>query len=259
MKTFIVHGTRFGVEAGTDSEPEIVRWSTWISGQDPGATRVCDQLMQSYALFTREGVVLIDPARPMDVSLSYFEGLTGGKFKAVVLTTPWHERDSKWFQARYGTPIYGPKIGVDYFDAKPDMEYSDKTVLPGSIEAVWAGDKTLGEMALSWESSEGIRVLIAGDSVYGQSDTGGFGGVEVRFWNQVGGVRLYRYGLIAEDELRKSFRRLLEVKCDVILNGHNPLPIHDQPMKALVEVVENGTYQILEDTAEEPVCSYLWI
>ena len=216
-------------------------------------------LVQSYGLFTEEGVVLIDPARPMDVSLTYFEDVTGGKFNAVVCTTPWHERDSRWFQARYDAPIYGPQIGVDYFDAKPDDVYSDKTVLPGSIEAVWAGDKTLGEMALSWQSSKGTRVLIAGDSVYGQSDTGGFGGAEVRFWNQVGGVRLYRYGLIAEDDLRKGFRRLLEVKCDVILNGHNPLPIHVQPMKALAEVVENGTYQVLEDAGEELVCSYLWI
>ena len=259
MKTFIVHGTRFGVEVGTDSAPEMIRWSTWISGQDPGATRVCDELMQSHALFTNEGVVLVDPARPMDVSLSYFEELTGGVFKAIVCTTPWHERDLGWFQDRYGAPICVPKIGIGYFDVKPDVEYSDKSVLPGSIEAVWAGGKTLGEMVLCWKSARGTRVLVAGDSIYGQSDTGGFGGAEVRFWNQVGGVRLYRYGLIAEDELRESFRRLLEIECDIIVNGHNPLPIHNQPANALAEVVENGTYQVLEDAEEEPVCSYLWI
>ena len=259
MRTFIVHGTRIGVEIGTDSKPEIVRWSTWISGQDPGATRVCDQLAQSYALFTENGVVLIDPARPMDASLGYFEELTGGKFSAVVCTTPWHERDSTWLQDRYSTPVYGPKLGVSYFEQKPDEEYSDKSILPGAIKAIWTGDKTLGEMALSWVSSSGTKVLIAGDSVYGQSEPGGFGGSEIRFWNQVGGVRLYRFGMIGEEELRQSFRRLLNTQFDIILNGHNPLPIRNKPMKALAQAVEEGTYQVLEDSGEEPICCYLWI
>ena len=63
-----------------------------------------DQNVSSYAIVDDERLVLFDPLGvPAEI-----EALAAGRETAIVLTAPWHERDSETLVERLGAPVYTP-------------------------------------------------------------------------------------------------------------------------------------------------------
>lgn len=107
-----------------------------------------DRNVSSYAIDDGERLLLFDPIAPP----SEIEQLAAERESAVVLTCPWHERDSRALVERLGVPVYTPL---------PDTpEYLMQTY---GITAEQAGD---GSPDVVWLLREGIgeaRPYAAGD------------------------------------------------------------------------------------------------
>ena len=146
-ETFIATGTRLVIETGSEEQPEVVRWMAWRPGVENGLVVAgFTQLLQSYALITSEGTVLIDPTEPISSAMPRFEALTGRAPRAVVCTSSWHERDAYWFREHYGVTVYAPKYGADDLEGRPDELYGDGDALPGGVQAVVSSDLKVGQM-----------------------------------------------------------------------------------------------------------------
>lgn len=87
--------------------PGLWHWSAphpdWVP-KDGGADGWPEQV-ESYALDAGQTFVLIDPVAPP----SLVEELAAGREAAVVLTCPWHDRDSADAVRRLGAVVYGPQ------------------------------------------------------------------------------------------------------------------------------------------------------
>jgi len=64
-----------------------------------------DEAVSSYALDDGERLLLFDPLGVPDELI----GLASGREPAIVLTAPWHERDTRSLVARLGLPVYTPR------------------------------------------------------------------------------------------------------------------------------------------------------
>jgi glyoxylase-like metal-dependent hydrolase (beta-lactamase superfamily II) len=64
-----------------------------------------EQNVSSYALDDGERLLLFDPIAPP----GELEKLAGERNTAVVLTNPWHERDTRSLVDRLGTPVHTPR------------------------------------------------------------------------------------------------------------------------------------------------------
>jgi glyoxylase-like metal-dependent hydrolase (beta-lactamase superfamily II) len=69
------------------------------------STEPWDQNVSSYAIDDGRRVLLFDPIAPP----SEIEQLAGERETAIVLTCPWHERDSEGLVERLGVPVYTPR------------------------------------------------------------------------------------------------------------------------------------------------------
>ena len=68
-----------------------------------------DPNVSSYAIDDGERLLLFDPlAVPSEI-----EALAAERETSIVLTAPWHERDSKHLVERLGVPVYTPLPVVD--------------------------------------------------------------------------------------------------------------------------------------------------
>jgi glyoxylase-like metal-dependent hydrolase (beta-lactamase superfamily II) len=109
-----------------------------------------DRNVSSYAIDDGERLLLFDPISPP----SELEELAGERETAVVLTAPWHERDTQRLVERLGVPVYTPL---------PDSaEYLMQTY---GLTAEQAGD---GSPDLVWLLREGIgeaHPYAAGDRI----------------------------------------------------------------------------------------------
>ena len=117
MQSFIMSGTRFQAELGPEASPEVLRWSTWQDGP----------FQQSYAIRTDSDIVLIDPVRPVfSKATDALDRLLGEKPRAIVCTTPAHERDVAWFRERCGCTLFAPAGSERAFETcSPDEVYED--------------------------------------------------------------------------------------------------------------------------------------
>jgi glyoxylase-like metal-dependent hydrolase (beta-lactamase superfamily II) len=78
-------------------------WQASHPGWRP--TEPWDQNVSSYAIDDGERLLLFDP---LGVP-SELEALAGERETAVVLTAPWHERDTERLVERLGVPVYTPR------------------------------------------------------------------------------------------------------------------------------------------------------
>ena len=140
-----------------------------------------DRNVSSYALDDGESLLLFDPLAPP----SEIERLAGERETAIVLTAPWHERDSRSLVERFDIPVYTPlpdtaeylmqKYGItaeQAGDGSPDVDwllkegigeahpYSPGDRLDVGIEA-FPGQKP-NDMVL-WVESR--RTLVVGDTL----------------------------------------------------------------------------------------------
>ena len=106
-----------------------------------------------------------------------------------------------------------------------------------------------------WPTPGGLRVLINADTIYDQNKPGGFGGRAASYWMQEGGIRLRSMGMTKLKELRRHYDGLAPLDIDLILNGHNPLPLNDDPKAAIAEVLSQGTYEVHPGS----VCTFMYM
>ena len=201
--------------------PGLWHWEAPHPGWD--ATEPWSPEVSSYAIDDGERLLLFDPlALPSEI-----EELAAGRETAIVLTCPWHERDTQSLVERLSAPVFAPapetqedlmeKFGITAEQAaggSPDLRWLKDA---DTFEKHWvfAGDRLhigieafLGKDPkdlVHWIESQ--RAVIAGDSLvdFGQ-------GLEV---NQ----RWLREGQTRED-VAQEMRPLLELPVELVLPTH---------------------------------------
>ena len=173
---------------------------------------------------------------------------------AIVCTSPNHYRDSDWFRSQFNAPLLGPREASDRstIGLEADERYSNGDTLPGGIQAIASGSRQ-GEAWLQWKESPRKQVLIAADTIYGQTQRGGFDGAPIPYWICEGGIRLQMERRVTRTEMKRRFGRLDAVEFDLILNGHNPRPI-ENAKSALRKVLLKGKLE----THPKGAFTFLW-
>jgi glyoxylase-like metal-dependent hydrolase (beta-lactamase superfamily II) len=163
-------------------------------------------VVSSYAIGDDERLLLFDPlAVPSEI-----EGLAAGRDVAVVLTCPWHERDTRSLVERLGSPVFTPPPDEDSADVAWLLGgdrgyahlYSAGERLPVGVEAF---PGTLPNDVVLWIESH--RAVIAGDTLvdFGQ-------GLEIPVeWLPPG---------VTREQVAEGLRLLLELPVEVVLATH---------------------------------------
>ena len=245
MEYVIKHGTGFSVEVGSPEEPEITRWTSWGNGD----------LQQSFMLHTPEGTLITDPVLPQQGEALNILKQRAGRVAAILSLSPLHERHISEAARRYRAPVYGPPSAkkTTKYGRKLNARYGADQPLPGGIQTIESGDEN-GEIWLYWQTPKGKKVLINADTIYGQNEQGGMGGRNVSYWMQEKGIRLRATGTPSRTELRRRYERLDALDIDLILNGHNPLPLTN-PKTAINEVLSRGTFEV----HPSGVCTFMYL
>jgi glyoxylase-like metal-dependent hydrolase (beta-lactamase superfamily II) len=125
--------------------PGLWHWQARHPGWE--STEPWDPNVSSYAIDDGERLLLFDPLAPP----GEIEGLATDRETAVVLTAPWHERDTQSLVERLGVPVYTPPA-----DTAEDL------MRQYGITAEQAGD---GSPDLRWlrERADGAHWYSAGD------------------------------------------------------------------------------------------------
>lgn len=188
--------------AGPENEALRERLATMAETQSEAARGI----VSSYALVDDERLLLFDPlAVPREI-----EELAAGRDLAVVLTCPWHERDTQALVERLGVPVFTPQPD----QGSPDVAW----LLAGDrsdAHLYAAGDRLpLGVEALPgmrpndvvlWIESHGA--VIAGDTLvdFGQ-------GLEIPAeWLPEG---------VTREQVAEGLRPLLDRQVEVVLATH---------------------------------------
>ena len=178
-----------------------------------------------------------------------------GRVAAILSLSPLHERHISEAARRYRAPVYGPPSAkkTTKYGRKLNARYGAAQPLPGGIQTIESGDEN-GEIWLYWQTPKGKKVLINADTIYGQNEQGGMGGRNVSYWMQEKGIRLRATGTPSRTELRRRYERLDALDIDLILNGHNPLPLTN-PKAAINEVLSKGTFEV----HPSGVCTFMYL
>ena len=217
------------VVLGSAHAPQLLRWTVWYPpGHDRGGRR--GTLYESYALKTRAGVVLVDPARPDAATEARVRDLIeamGGTPVATILSNDMHERDAYYVRSEYGVPVWAPVRGKAEFEGQPNHLYDDGDRLPGGLLALSVEGPFPGDTALLGETSDGTSVLFTADMIMGQRNENdvrpGLGRDEPGLY--VHGVNSHPRGSTDLAAFKRSLRRVLEHEFVVIA------PAHGRPYK----------------------------
>jgi glyoxylase-like metal-dependent hydrolase (beta-lactamase superfamily II) len=99
-----------------------------------------DRDVSSYAIDDGERLLLFDPIAPP----GEIEELATERQAAIVLTCPWHERDSRGLVERLGVPVYTPLPDTaEYLMEKFDL--TAEQVGDGSPDVAWLVREGIGE------------------------------------------------------------------------------------------------------------------
>jgi glyoxylase-like metal-dependent hydrolase (beta-lactamase superfamily II) len=182
-----------------------------------------DQNVSSYAIDDGERLLLFDPIAPP----SEIENLAGERETAVVLTAPWHERDTQRLVERLGTPVYTPlpdtaehlmeKYGLtaeQAGDGSPDLVWLLKEGI-GEAHLYEAGDRLdVGVEAFPGQKPndmvlwiESHRAVIAGDTL-------------VDFGRGLGINRRWLGPGVTREQVVAGLRPLLELPVEHVLPTH---------------------------------------
>jgi glyoxylase-like metal-dependent hydrolase (beta-lactamase superfamily II) len=218
----LIRRERAGVVAVRELEPGLWHWQAphpdWRAGEP------WEQEVSSYAIDDGERLLIFDPLGvPGEI-----EELAAQRETAIVLTAPWHERDTEFLVEQFGVPVYAapPDTGEDIMRkfgvpaeqvegfVSPDLRWllhgesgeahqfvaGDR--LPFGVEAFpgW----THNDVVL-WVESRGA--VIAGDTL------GDFGrGIEIN-------TRWLRGG-VTREQVAEGLRPLLELPVERVLPAH---------------------------------------
>jgi glyoxylase-like metal-dependent hydrolase (beta-lactamase superfamily II) len=123
--------------------PGLWHWTATHPGWEDGEP--WDPNVSSYAIDDGERLLLFDPLGvPSEI-----EALTAERETAIVLTAPWHERDSQSLVQRLGVPVYTPAADTAE-DLMRDWNLTAEQVGDGSPDVKWLRD---GEGEAHWYSA----------------------------------------------------------------------------------------------------------
>jgi glyoxylase-like metal-dependent hydrolase (beta-lactamase superfamily II) len=180
-----------GVWHWTGTHPE---WSLEEDGGPDG----WPQEVSSYAVDTGDWFVIIDPIAPP----SLLDEVASGRDPVVVLTCPWHDRDTRAVVERLGAPVYAPPR--DDSASVPERVYTAGDGLPGEIVAHAAIERN--DLVL-WIPKVGA--LVFGDTLIDRGN-----GLEIPVtWDPQE---------ISRDERLELLRPLLELPVRLVLPTHGP-------------------------------------
>jgi glyoxylase-like metal-dependent hydrolase (beta-lactamase superfamily II) len=153
----------------------------------------------SYAIDTGEHLLLIDPlAVPGAVA-----ELASAREPAIVLTCPWHERDTRAVAERLGAPIFVPPPDEGDNDPTPGTVFAAGDRLPVGVEAFPGSEPN--DLALWIESH---HALVLGDTLVDRGE-----GLEIP-------VTWLRDVTLAE--VLATLRPLLDLPVEIVLPTHGP-------------------------------------
>jgi glyoxylase-like metal-dependent hydrolase (beta-lactamase superfamily II) len=202
-------------------QPGLWHWEAAHPDWEP--TEPWSQEVSSYAIDDGQRLLLFDPLGvPEEI-----EELVPGRETAIVLTCPWHERDTQNLVERLGVPVFAPppeteedlmvKFGITAEQAEggsPDLRWLKES---DTLEKHWvfAGDRLpVGVEALPGKDPRDIvlwieksRALVFGDTLaeFGR-------GLEIN-------VRWLRKGETRK-EIIEVLRPLLELPVELVLPTH---------------------------------------
>jgi glyoxylase-like metal-dependent hydrolase (beta-lactamase superfamily II) len=157
------------------------------------------QEVSSYAVDAGRCFVLIDPIAPP----SLVDELAAGREPVVVLTCPWHGRDSAAVVDRLGAHVHAPPR-EEAENQPPGPVYGPGDRLPGEIVAY--GSRDDGDNVL-WLADH--RALVFGDTLIDRGD-----GLEIpATWAEPG---------VTVEERAAALRPLLELPVELVLPTHGP-------------------------------------
>jgi glyoxylase-like metal-dependent hydrolase (beta-lactamase superfamily II) len=164
----------------------------WKPGED------WDEMVSSYAIDDGRLLLLFDPlAVPGEI-----EGLAGGREAAVVLTDPWHARDTRTLVAQLGATLYAPP--PDEGDPNPleATVFRAGERLPVGVEAFPGFEPN--DLVL-WV--EGSRAVVAGDTLIDRGN-----GLELpEDWLREG---------VTRKEIVEGLQPLLDLPVELVLATH---------------------------------------
>jgi glyoxylase-like metal-dependent hydrolase (beta-lactamase superfamily II) len=180
-----------------------------LAATDETLNEAARGVVSSYAIRSDERLLLFDPlAVPREI-----EELAAGRDQVVVLTCPWHERDTRDLVERLGVPVFTPQpdedspdvawlLDGDRSDARDARLYTAGERLPVGVEAL---PGTLPNDVVLWIESCGA--VIAGDTLvdFGQ-------GLEIPVEWLPASVTL--------EQVAEGLRPLLELPVEVVLATH---------------------------------------
>jgi glyoxylase-like metal-dependent hydrolase (beta-lactamase superfamily II) len=177
-----------------------------LAATDETPNEAARGVVSSYAIGDDERLLLFDPlAVPGEI-----EEFAAGRDQVVVLTCPWHERDTRNFVERFGVTVFTPQpdegtpdvawlLGGDGSDAHV---YTAGERLPVGVEAL---PGRLPNDVVLWVES--CCAVIAGDTLvdFGQ-------GLEIPVeWLAAG---------VTREQVAEGLRPLLELPVEVVLATH---------------------------------------
>jgi glyoxylase-like metal-dependent hydrolase (beta-lactamase superfamily II) len=202
--------------------PGLWHWQAPHPGWEPNEP--WDQNVSSYAIDDGDRLLLFDPIAPP----SEIDELAARRERAIVLTCPWHERDTQSLVERLDVPVFTPLPDTAQYlmdtygitaeqagDGSPDLvwllkegrgeahPYSAGDRLPVGVEA-FPGQKP-NDMVLWVESHNAV---ISGDTLvdFGQ-------GLEMN-------ARWLRQQGVTHEQVAQGLRPLLELPVEHVLAAH---------------------------------------
>ncbi len=214
-------------------QPGLWHWEAPHPEWEAGAA--WPQLVSSYAVDDGSRLLLFDPLEPPSEIL----GRAAGRETAIVLTSPWHERDTRSLVAQVGAPVFLPppdtaedlieKFGItaeQAGDGSPDARwllsgnegephlYAAGDRLPVGVEAFPGREHN--DLVLWIESA---RAVISGDTLV---DFGG--GFDIADWLRAG---------VTREEVAEGLRPLLALPVEHVLPTHGRPTDRDSLERAL--------------------------
>jgi glyoxylase-like metal-dependent hydrolase (beta-lactamase superfamily II) len=215
---------RARTEVATARELEPGLWHWQAPHPDWQSSEPWEQEVSSYAIDDGERLLLFDPlGLPSEL-----EELATARKTAIVLTAPWHERDTQDLVEQLGVPVYAPppdtgedlmrKFGLPAEQVEGFVSSDLRWLLEGEAgeaHQYLAGDRLPGEIETfpGWTHNDVVlwaerhRAVIAGDTL---ADFGR--GIEIN-------TRWLRGG-VTREQVAEGLRPLLELPVERLLASH---------------------------------------
>jgi hypothetical protein len=178
--------------------------------------RIGGYFSAAHALAGPDGVVLVDPLPLAEAGFARLGAVT-----AICLTTSSHQRSAWRYRREHGIEVWAPALART-FDEQPDHRYGDGDELPGGFHAVFTPGAGTSQ-----------HTLVAA--------TPAVAFVPDLLVHEPGKPLELIPGEYAHDvdEARRSVRKLLELRFDVLCLGHG-VPVTNDPKGAIRALLASG-------------------